>query len=148
MSGYLAGACPGGRTEYPRGVPSGPPGNSLIFGVRLGGNWLRRTRRLPRWCCPGGDRRTPGSSLRSPRLFASLRGLASDEALDQAGVEVAGLDVGVGEQVAEEPDVGGDAEDGHLAQRRVQPAQCRRTVRPPGGDLGEHRVIGTGDDGT
>ncbi len=32
------------------------------------GDLARVQERLPRWCCPGGDPRTPGSSLRSPEI--------------------------------------------------------------------------------
>ena len=65
--------------------------------------------------------------------------------LGQAGVEAAGLDVGVGEQVPQERDVRRDAEHDGVGQGGVESAQRRGAVRAPGDDLAEHGVVGAGD---
>jgi hypothetical protein len=71
--------------------------------------------------------------------------LGQNHPFGQAGVEAARLDVGVGEQVPQERDVRRDAEHGGAGQRGVEAAQRGGAVRAPGGDLGEHRVVGAGD---
>ncbi len=67
-------------------------------------------------------------------------------AVQQPGVEAAGGDVGIGEQEAQELDVGGDAEHRGVGQRAVERTQRGRPVVGVGDDFGQHRVVLAADD--
>ncbi len=47
----------------------------------------------------------------------------------------------MGKQRPQERHVGPDPEDGGAGERRVQPGERRRPVRPPGDHFGEHGVV-------
>ena len=106
-----------------------------------------RAGRCPRWDRPRQDR---PSALVSRRVVSSwiVSGVHYGQfraALDQAGVEPAGDHVGVGEQRAQEADVGGDSEDPVSARAARSRRRARGAVRAVGDDLGQHRVVGAAD---
>ena len=66
-------------------------------------------------------------------------------AFHEPGVERARLDVGVGQQAAKEPDVGGHAEHRGVGQRVIEAVQRFGPICSPCDHLGEHRVVVTAD---
>ncbi len=97
-----------------------------------------------------GHRRFQGVlAYRGGRRVHLVRHPAVDQtgrlALHQAGVQLAGDHVRVGQQPPQETGVGGHPEGDRLRQRGPQPAQRARPVGAVGDDLGEHRVVAAAD---
>ena len=66
---------------------------------------------------------------------------------DEGGGDVAGLEVGVGDDVFEEGDIGFDAADAKFAEGAVHALAGDFEAGPPGGDFDEEGVVVGGDDG-
>ena len=74
------------------------------------------------------------------------RNVVGSPAVQQACVKAAGGNVRIGEQEAQELDVGGDAEHRRGRQRAVERTQRGRPVVAVRDDLGQHRVVFAADD--
>ena len=89
-------------------------------------------RHLPQVADRNGPAAQPLVGRRGDQLVVAVlrRGVVGCSAVQQSGVEPAGRNVGIGEQEAQEADVGGDAEHRGVGQRAVERAQRGRPVRP------------------
>ena len=67
--------------------------------------------------------------------------------VEQAGVQPTGHHIGIGQQEAQELDVGGHAQHGGVGERAVERAQRRRPVVGMRDHLRQHRVVVAADHG-
>ena len=95
----------------------------------------------------GQPQQRPSDRAGSERAVGGRRPAQRRElAFDELGVERRVDHGGVVEQPAQESGVGLQPEHRGVGQRPVQTCQRRRTIRCPGDDLRQHRVVGRSDD--
>ena len=89
---------------------------------------------------------TMGTLRRAVRLRPRRAPGFRQEAIEEAGIDVSGLEVGMQQNAAEEGEIGFDAADKVFAERAAQAGEDLRAVFSVGDELGQERIVVQGHD--